>query len=77
MSGTLSKLEFEEFIAKLGVFLKKQELTTVYTNFDKNQDGQICYEEFINALRVSFVPFKAYENEQTLIYFRLIWSTRE
>ena len=53
-SGTLSRLEFEEFLTKLGIFLKKQELTTVYNSFDTNKDGQINYEEFVNTLRVSF-----------------------
>ncbi len=30
-----------------------QELTCVYNHFDKNKDGHIAYEEFINAIRVS------------------------
>jgi Ca2+-binding EF-hand superfamily protein len=38
----------------LGIFLKKQELTTVYNSFDTNKDGHINYEEFVNTLRVSF-----------------------
>lgn len=56
-NGVLDKLEFEEFLAKIGVFLTTQELTTVYNNFDINKDGNIQYEEFINTLRVSrFTP---------------------
>lgn len=50
----MNKLEFEEFISKIGVFLARQELTTVYNFFDKNKDGQIQYDEFIGTLRVSF-----------------------
>jgi Ca2+-binding EF-hand superfamily protein len=46
-------LEFEEFISKLGIFLARQELTTVYNSFDLNKDGNIQYEEFISLLRVS------------------------
>jgi len=38
-NGTLSKLEFEEFFSKLGVFLARQELRNVYDNFDFNKDG--------------------------------------
>ncbi len=49
----MNKLEFEEFISKIGVFLARQELTTVYNFFDKNKDGQIQYDEFIGTLRVS------------------------
>lgn len=49
----MDKLEFEEFLAKIGVFLTTQELTTVYNHFDVNKDGNIQYEEFINTLRVS------------------------
>ena len=52
-SGTLDKLEFEEMMSKIGVFLARQELTTVYNHFDVNKDGQIQYDEFINTLRVS------------------------
>lgn len=40
-------------MSKLGVFLARQELTTVYNHFDTNRDGVIHYEEFIGALRVS------------------------
>lgn len=35
-NGTLGKLEFEEFMSKLGVFLARQELRTVFDTFDKN-----------------------------------------
>jgi len=52
-NGTLEKLEFEEFISKLGIFLARQELTTVYNAFDLNKDGNIQYEEFISLLRVN------------------------
>ena len=52
-SGTLDKLEFEEMCSKLGCFMTTQELTCVYNHFDKNRDGHIAYEEFINAIRVS------------------------
>ena len=38
--------------SKLGVFMTTQELTCVYNHFDKNRDGHIAYEEFINAIRV-------------------------
>jgi Ca2+-binding EF-hand superfamily protein len=48
----LDKLEFEEMTSKLGVFMTTQELTCVYNHFDKNKDGKIAYDEFINAIRV-------------------------
>jgi len=50
-SGTLNKLEFEEFMSKLGVFLARQELRCVYDHFDLNKDGQISYGEFIQVLK--------------------------
>ncbi len=52
-SGTLDKLEFEEMATKLGAFMTTQELTCVYNSFDKNRDGHVSYEEFINTIRVS------------------------
>ena len=42
-SGALDKLEFEEMISKLGIFMTTQELTAVYNQFDRNRDGQISY----------------------------------
>ena len=40
-------------LSKLGVFMTTQELTAVYNQFDKNHDGHISYDEFINTIRVS------------------------
>lgn len=45
-------------MSKLGVFLARQELTTVYNHFDVNKDGNICYEEFITTLRVSALKLR-------------------
>ena len=53
-SGALDKLEFEEMISKLGIFMTTQELTAVYNQFDRNRDGQISYQEFINAIKVKW-----------------------
>lgn len=50
-SGTLSKLEFEEFLSKIGVFLARQELRVIYDCFDLNKDGQIQYSELVQSLR--------------------------
>lgn len=49
--GVLQKLEFEEFMSKLGVFLARQELRVVFDNFDQNKDGNIAYNEFVNVLK--------------------------
>jgi len=51
--GTLQKLEFEEFMSQLGVFLARQELRVIFDNFDTNKDGNIAYSEFLGVLRVS------------------------
>ena len=55
--GVLQKLEFEEFMSQLGVFLARQELRVVFDNFDANKDGNIAYNEFVDVLKVSHVPF--------------------
>ena len=51
-SGSLDKLEFEEMISKLGIFMTTQELTAVYNQFDHNRDGKIAYDEFVNTVKV-------------------------
>lgn len=53
-SGQLDKIEFENFMRKVGMFLTTQELTVVFKNFDLNGDKQIHYKEFIEALRQDF-----------------------
>lgn len=53
-SGQLDKVEFENFMRKVGIFLTTQELTVVFKNFDLNSDGQVHYQEFIEALRMDF-----------------------
>jgi len=50
--GVLQKLEFEEFMSQLGVFLARQELRVIFDNFDTNKDGNIAYAEFVGVLRV-------------------------
>ena len=50
--GVLQKLEFEEFMSQLGVFLARQELRVVFDNFDQNKDGNIAYNEFVSVLKV-------------------------
>ena len=56
--GVLQKLEFEEFMSQLGVFLARQELRVIFDHFDQNKDGNIAYAEFVGVLRVSaLLPF--------------------
>lgn len=50
-NGTLNKLEFEELLSNLGVFLARQELRTIYDHFDHNKDGQVTYAEFVHVLK--------------------------
>lgn len=50
----LDKLEFENMMSKLGVFLTRQELRVVFDNFDANKDGNIAWAEFVEGLKVSF-----------------------
>ena len=56
----LDRLEFEEMMSKLGVFLTRQELRVVFDTFDANKDGNIQWAEFVEGLKVSFkylLPF--------------------
>jgi Ca2+-binding EF-hand superfamily protein len=53
----LDKLEFEEMISKLGIFMTTQELTAVYNQFDHNRDGKIAYDEFVNTVKVLYFTF--------------------
>lgn len=53
-SGHLDKVEFEQFMRKVGMFLTTQELTVVFRNFDLNNDKRVHYKEFIEALRSDF-----------------------
>jgi len=50
-NGHLEKIEFNEFLIHIGVFLSTQELRTVYDQFDLNRDGLISYAELIKVLR--------------------------
>ena len=56
-NGVLDKLEFEEMMSKLGVFLSRQELRVVFDGFDANKDGNIQWAEFIEGLKVRNPPF--------------------
>lgn len=51
-SGKLDTEEFEKFLAKIGVFLTRQELRAVYDIYDPNHDGLITFEEFLAPLKV-------------------------
>jgi len=50
-NGVLDKLEFEEMMSKLGVFLTRQELRVVFDTFDANKDGNIGWAELVEGLK--------------------------
>lgn len=55
----MGRLEFNEFLTTCGIFLARQELRTVYDNFNeagKNAE-QIRYSDLIDVLRVSQTNF--------------------
>lgn len=66
-SGQLDKVEFENFLRKIGMFLTTQELTVVFRNFDLNHDKQIHYKEFVEALRGEF-------NEKRISVVKYAWQ---
>ena len=51
-SGKLDSDEFEKFLARIGIFLTKQELRAVYDIYDPNLDRLITFQEFIEPLKV-------------------------
>ncbi len=52
-SGKLNPKEFEKFFSRIGVFLSTQEFRALYDIYDPNRDGEVSFQEFIDALRVS------------------------
>lgn len=66
-SGQLDKIEFENFLRKVGMFLTTQELTVVFRHFDLNGDKQIHYKEFIEALRGDM-------NEKRIAVVKYAWQ---
>lgn len=63
----LQKLEFEEFMSQLGVFLARQELRVIFDHFDQNKDGNIAYAEFVGVLRVSALLPISYRSISRLV----------
>ena len=61
----MNKLEFEELLSNLGVFLARQELRTVHDHFDTNKDGQVGYAEFVGCLKVSLTA----ANSESFAFF--------
>lgn len=51
--GCLNRDEFEHAMHKCGLFLSASEISTVARTMDRNGDGRIDYEEWINSLRGS------------------------
>lgn len=66
-SGQLDKIEFENFMRKVGMFLTTQELTVVFKHFDLNGDKLIHYREFIEALRNAY-------NEKRMSVVKYAWQ---
>jgi len=55
-------------LSKLGIFMTTQELTAVYNQFDKNRDGHISYDEFINTVKTDM-------NEKRLAVVKHAWQS--
>lgn len=51
-AGVLNKVDFVKFLSKSGIYLTTQELTCVYNFFEKNKDGLVDYNGFLQIIRV-------------------------
>lgn len=52
-SGDLNYDEFEQGILNHNIRLTKDEIQTLFKDFDTNESGRLDYNEFLNRLRVS------------------------
>ncbi|XP_068648985.1 calmodulin-like protein 3 [Aristolochia californica] len=60
--GSITKLELKESLENLGLFVTKEQISTMVEKFDSNQDGLIDLEEFC-ALYESMVKGEEDEGE--------------
>jgi len=49
-NGKLDLAEFEEALGAFGLFPKMVDLKAIHKYYDVDGDGNICYNEFVNAL---------------------------
>ncbi len=54
-TGTIEVIEFEDFLSKIGIFLKTQELSEIHKFLGTYQTGKVGCEEFVHILK-SDVP---------------------
>ena len=55
-SKKLDQFEFEQALAKFGIFAKSVELQALVKYYDVDGDGLISYEEFLNGLTDRLSP---------------------
>lgn len=48
----LDKEEFEEALSFNGLFLKKDQISFLFSNFDRDGDGNINYDEFLHGIQL-------------------------
>merc|ERR1719446_448760 len=63
-SGYLDKEEFAVVCKRLRVGLTPEQTATLFDGFDESGDGQICYDEFLIALRGNLSPTRLKVTEQ-------------
>ena len=50
-SGEVSGKEFKQALTRMGFRADSEEFNSLVANVDKNKDGSISYEEFVDALQ--------------------------
>jgi len=66
-SGDLDHEEFIKALNYIGIFCKKHEQTALFQYYDKNNDGRINYDEFLNSFRIKM-------NQRRLDYIKKVFK---
>jgi len=66
-SGDLDPEEFIKALNYIGIFCKKHEQTALFQYYDKNKDGRVNYNEFLDSFRISM-------NQRRLEYIKKVFK---
>lgn len=67
-SGMFNSQDFEDILAKVGLFARRQELNKLYRHFDTERKDELNYRSFLAALQGDV-------NARRMAMIRLVWDT--